>query len=252
MARGDSRRDSAAPPARQTADDAKSGVREKPARNAIECMRHDARSSAHALSGFLDLLQLEALGGLSDEQRRAVGHMEAAVQRMSELLESALELAEAKRPLRPFEISRSCLVQAAQHVVYAVSRSVPSTRFTFAAEDGCGELHVQMEHERVQKLLNIMLDVARSTSPAQIDLRASRTDLHASLVVAARSEQSGVRRSSPNQNAAAGDLDAMASAWSNREYVRLKRLESLLGRHKGRLLVAPDLTRLRVMLPLAR
>jgi hypothetical protein len=34
--------------------------------------------------------------------------------------------------------------------------------------------------------------------------------------------------------------------------VRLKRLESLLLRHKGRLLVARDLTRMRVMLPLGR
>ncbi len=252
MARGDGRRDAAAPPATQTSDDAKSGVREKPVRSAIDCMRHDARSSAHALNGFLDLLQLEALGGLTEEQRRAVKHMEVAVERMNELLESALELAEASRPLRPYELSRSCLVQAAQHVLYGVSRSVTSTQFTFAAEDGNSELHVQMEHERLHKLLHVLLDVARSTSPAQIDLRASRTDLHASLVVAARSESSAARRSSPNQSAATTDLDAMGSAWSNREYVRLKRLESLLARHKGRLLVAPNLTRMRVLLPLLR
>ena len=252
MARSDGRRGAAAPPAAHTSDDAKSGVRDKPVRSAIECMRHDARSAAHALSGFLDLLQLEALGGLSEEQRRAIKHMEVAVERMSELLESALELSEAKRPLRPSEQACSCLVQAAQHVVYAVSRAAPATRFTFASDDGSNELQVQMEHERLQKLLHILLDVARSTAPSQIDVRASRTDLHASLVVAARSDQNVARRSAPNQSAAASDLDAMGAGWSNREYVRLKRLESLLARHKGRLLVAPDLTRMRVLLPLVR
>lgn len=250
MGRGDSRRDPGATPA--TSDDGKSGLREKPVRSAIECMRHDARSSAHTLNGFLDLLQLGALGALSDEQRRAIKHVEVAAERMNELLESALELAEAKRALRPFETSRSCLVQAAQHVLYAVGKAAPATHFTFAAADGSHELHVQMEHQRLQKLLSIVLDVARSTSPAEIELRASRTDLHASLVVRAQGAPSGARHSSPNQNVATSELDAMANAWSNREYVRLKRLESLLTRYKGRLLVAPDLTRLRVMLPLAR
>jgi signal transduction histidine kinase len=234
------------------ASEPKSGVRDKPTRSALECMRHDARSAAHALSGFLDLLQLDALGPLTDEQRRAIKHMEAAAERMSEIAESALELAEVKRPLRPSEASRTCLIHVAQHVLYGVSRALPATNITFACEDGVRELHVEMQHERLNKLLSILMDVVRSTAPSLIDVRISRTDLHASLVVAARSEEASSLHSMPAKKAASTDLDAMASAWSNREYVRLKRLEALLTRYKGRLLVAPDLTRMRMMLPLAR
>ena len=101
MARGDRRRDSAAPAARELGSEPQSGVREKPVRNALECMRHDARSAAHALSGFLDLLQMNELGTLSEEQRHALEHMAAAAERMNEITEIALELADAKRPLRP-------------------------------------------------------------------------------------------------------------------------------------------------------
>lgn len=262
MARGDKRRDSAAPAARDSAaprsrmdlrvPEPKSGIRDKPVRNALECMRHDARSAAHALSGFLDLLQMNALGTLSEEQRRAIKHMEAAAERMNEITESALELAEAKRPLRPSEVSRTCLVHVAQHVLYSVSRAQPSTNITFATEDALRELHVEMEHDRLRKLLTILMEVVRSTAPAQIDVRISRTDLHASLVIAARAEEASSLHAMPTKKAASTDLDAMAGAWSNREYVRLKRLESLLTRYKGRLLVAPDLTRMRMMLPLLR
>jgi signal transduction histidine kinase len=245
MARGDRRRD-------VEAAEPKSGVRDKPVRSALECMRHDARSAAHALSGFLDLLQLDALGALTEEQRRAVKHMEAAAQRMSEITESALELVEAKRPLRPSEVSRTCLVHVAQHVLYSASRALPSTSITFASEDGLRELHVEMEQDRLRKVLQILVDVACSTAPEQLDVRASRTDLHASLVVAARTPEASSLHSMPTKKAASTELDAMASAWSNREYVRLKRLESLVTRYKGQLLVAPDLARMRMMLPLSR
>jgi signal transduction histidine kinase len=215
-------------------------------------MRHDARSAAHALGGFFELLHSGALGALSDDQLRALKHMQTAGEHLSEITESALELADAKRPLRPSEVSRTCLLHVAQHVLYAASRAAPKTNLTFAAEDGSDELHVQMEHDRLRKLLQIVVDVAYSSAPAQIDVRVSRTDLHASLVLAARAEEASTLSPVPTKNVASNDLDAMAGAWSNREYVRLKRLESLLLRHKGRLLVAPDLTRMRVMLPLFR
>jgi hypothetical protein len=143
-------------------------------------------------------------------------------------------------------------MHVAQHVLYAASCAQPNISITFAADDEIRELHVQMQHERLRKVLQLLLDVARSTSPEQIDVRVSRTDLHASLVLSARAEESSSLRTVPSQNATSTDLEAMASAWSNREYVRLKRLESLLLRHKGRLLVARDLTRMRVMLPLGR
>jgi signal transduction histidine kinase len=222
----------------------------KPTHSAIECMQHDARSAAHALSGFLELLQSDALGVLSDEQRRALKHMETAAERMAEITESALEFADAKRPLRPYEVSRTCLVHVTEHVLYAASRAQPNISISFAADDGIRELHVQMEHQRLRKLLQLVLDVARSTSPERIDVRISRTDLHASLVLSARAEESSKLSHVPSKNATSTDLEAMAAAWSNRDYVRLKRLESLLLRHKGRLLVARDLTRMRVMLPL--
>jgi signal transduction histidine kinase len=215
-------------------------------------MRHDARSATHALGGFLDLFQLNALGTMSDDQKQALRHMEAAAQRLAEITESALELAEAERPLRASELSRACMVHVAQHVLYALGRAAPNTSIAFAAEDDIRELHVQMEHERLRNLLQILLEVARGSAPSFVDVRVSRTDLHASLVVGVRADEGSTLRSVPTKNAASTNLDAMGGAWSNRDYVRLKRLESLLLRHKGRLLVAPDLTRMRVMLPLAR
>jgi hypothetical protein len=250
MARDDRRAGSIAP-TRTEARPRPEKFSEKPGRNAIGCMRHDVRSATHALSGFLELLRTEALGELSAEQLLALAHMEAAAERMSELSESALELAEAKRPLRPSELAGTCLVHVAQHVLYAASRAAPSVNVSFATAQGVDSLHVQMEHERLYKVLQILVDVARSIEPSQIDVSVSRTDLHASLVLSARREEESTLRSVPTQNVASNDLDAMASAWSNREYVRLKRLESLVLRYKGRLLVAPDLTRMRVMLPLA-
>jgi signal transduction histidine kinase len=258
MARGDRQGGSVAParveaeaPVPAAAPRSEFG-RDKPVRNALECMRHDARSAAHALSGFLELLQIEALGAMSAEQQLALKHMEAATERMAEIMESALELAEAKRPLRASELSSTCLIHVAQHVLYAASRATPETSMTFLAEEGLAQLHVQMEHQRLSTLLQILLEVARSTAPGQIDVRVSRTDLHASLVLNARAAEGSTLRVVPTANATSTDLDAMAHAWSNRDYVRLKRLESLLLRHKGRLLVAPDLTRMRVMLPLGR
>jgi light-regulated signal transduction histidine kinase (bacteriophytochrome) len=215
-------------------------------------MRHDARSASHALSGFVDLLRREVLGTLSEGQLRALEHVQVATERLTEITDSALELAEAKRPLRPSEVSHTCLVHVAQHVLYAVSRSAPETNLTFAADDGIHALHVQMEHDRLRQLLHILLDVAGGSSSAQIDVRVSHTDLHASLVLSARPEENSTLRTVPSKNAASTDLDAMAGAWSNRDYVRLKRVESLLLRHKGHLLVAPDLTRMRMMLPLVR
>src|SRR5262245_58863613 len=71
---------------------------EKPAKSAVACMRHDARSAAHALGGFVDLLRMGALGALNEGQLQALDHMQTAAERLSEITDAALELAEATQP----------------------------------------------------------------------------------------------------------------------------------------------------------
>lgn len=212
-------------------------------------MRHDARSATHALSGFVDLLQADALGALSAEQRRALAHIQAAAERLTEITESAIELSDIKRPLHASETTATCLAHVTQQVLYAVSRRAPELNLSFAAADGIESLRVEVEHDALRRLLQILLDLVTASLPSQIDVRLSRTDLHASLVFSAYHEESSVLTAVPSHKPASTDLDAMASSFGNREYVRLKRCEALITRHKGRLLVTEDLARIRLMLP---
>lgn len=226
-------------------------------KSALECVRHDARSAAHTLRGFLELFVSGGLGPLSEEQRTAILHLSESAERLSDLTETSLDIVQSNQPFAPHELRRVVLSQLTQILVQSLSREAPDLTLSL-------ELPSPEEPERATvlepgayaQLLRTLALVVSEHAGATLCVRISQTDLHTSLLILSPAEltdggEPGITRSIPSHHAASRDLEAMCHAWRNRDYIRLKRCEALLARQHGTLLVAPDLKRVRAMLPLA-
>lgn len=228
----------------------------KPSRGPFECLRHDARSATHTLNGFLDLLVSGALGAISPEQEQSIGHLFEASQRMSELLDTAIDLAQqGGGPAAP-ELSSGRLSSVTRELLRSMARD---------HSELCLETELSLEDEQLTQLepgafatsVRALILVLFENTRAPLRVSLSQTDLHTTLAIQACLDEPTLHDESVTQSlraqvALSSDLDALAHELRNRDYLRLKRCEALLERQRGRLLVAPNLTRARLMLPVQR
>lgn len=254
MARRDRRTE-----ARSSEDKRAAGPQTSPAlqrrpKNTLDCLRHDARSAAHTLHGFIELLTSAALGTLNEEQLRALSHLQMAAARMTELVETSLDLALEKKRVQRHELSCSRLSPLTHKVVSGLQREQPNLQISLELLPEAQEAPSEVEPIAFTKVVRTLVELMSDNNPAALSLRVSQTDLHTSLVISARAESRTPRNvpQSVMQPAASADLESMAHDWKNRDYLRLKHCQLLLNRQRGRLLVTADLTRVRLMLPLQR
>jgi signal transduction histidine kinase len=102
----------------------------------------------------------------------------------------------------------------------------------------------------VQCLLEMLADNHEGTA---IVVRLAQTDLHSALTLLISQPEPPISAESVTQSLPQGlglsaDFESMAHDLRNRDYLRLKRSEALLSRQRGRLLVTPDLSRVRITL----
>lgn len=228
----------------------------KPVKNTLDCVRHDARSASHTLHGFIELLASGALGPLNLEQAQSMEHLQTAAGRIAELLETSLDLAQEKQPFHAHELTSSRLSLLTSGVVHSLLREQTALRISLELLPEQEELPTLVEPLAFTKVVRALIGLIADNTALPLGLRMAQTDLHTSLVISAREPDAetveSVTQSIPTRVAFSADFDVMARDWRNRDYLRLKRCEALLARQRGRLLVTPDLTRVRLMLPLQR
>jgi hypothetical protein len=227
----------------------------KPVRSVLGILRHDAGSAAHIMQGFLDLFGSGALGKLSPVQEQSLGHMYQAAERMRELLETALDLGQPEGDAGRDEATSVQLSSLTQSVVHTLAQDEP--RLSLLCD-----LLLPMEQPSLvrrgafETALRTLLNVAREQGDAPLEIALAQTDLHTSLTILAGASEplltESVTQSLPVHAAFTTELDQLAPLLRNRDYLRLKRCEALLERQRGRLLVAPDLSRLRLLVPVQR
>jgi hypothetical protein len=225
----------------------------KPPKTAFDCVRHDARSATHTLQGFLDLFASSALGPLSPGQEQSLRHLYQAAGRINELLETTMDLAEEGRPQRPSELASASLRELTNQVATTLMRDRPGLSITF--EPGAAaEQPGLVEPLALTKVLQCLLELlADNHEGAAIVVRLAQTDLHSALTLLVSQPEppistESVTQSLPQRLGLSADFESMAHDLRNRDYLRLKRCEVLLSRQRGRVLVTPDLSRVRVTL----
>jgi hypothetical protein len=225
----------------------------KPARDAFDCVRHDARSATHTLNGFLDLLASGALGPLSPGQEQSLTHLYQAASRIGELLDTSIDLAEQGQAARPAELSSARLSSLVAHLIHGMLRERPNLALSLEL-DVTEEAPTLLDQVAFRTVLACLVQLLTDNVSGSISLRIGQTDLHTSLTLYATSPdqaltEASVTQSLPARQGLSSDFEAIAHDLRNRDYLRLKRCEALLARQRGRLWVSPDLTRVRVMLP---
>lgn len=251
-ARASTRRPSAAPAAQETWSLPELDL-EKPAKNALDCIRHDAGSAVHSLHGFVDLLSMGAFGPMTEAQLRSVHHLKGAAQRLFELIESSLELTQPGPGVAPSELRVTSLVRLVRGIVHSSARERSGLTFELEAlADADEEIPVAVEPEALRRGLNLIFDVLEESGHKSIAVRLRERNGQVALDVSSEREERSVTQSIPMQRIALGEVDHVSGSLSNRCYLLLKRCEALVKRQAGSLQLLADLTRLRIVLPVAR
>jgi hypothetical protein len=225
---------------------------ETPAKNPLECIRHDAGSAVHSLHGFVELLSAGTFGPMTEAQLRSIHHLKGAAQRLFELIESSIELSGpvlVSSELRATSLSR--LVTGIVHSSMR-ERSGVCIELECPSQDAEEPVLATVEPESFTRALNLIFDTLVESGRLSFSLRVGRTARHALVDVTGERHETGVTRSIPMQRIARGYVDSMSGALSNRSYLQLKRCEALLARQGATLQLAGDLSRLRIALPLTQ
>jgi len=222
---------------------------DKPAKNALQCIRHDARSAFHSLSGFIELLGRGTLGPVSNEQRLAMSHIRSSARRLMELVESSVELGQPHDPLPGSELRLVSVEGLLLTILNTSLREQPGLRLELQSASACHGLLSYVEPEELLRALRILIAQLAGPSQRELQLRLSETELHVVLVISTLREEGSVTQSMPIPYPAISTVDTIADLLESRDYVQLKRCESMLTRQQGTLLVAGDLSRVRLTLP---
>ncbi|HEX6243207.1 MAG TPA: hypothetical protein VFZ61_19975 [Polyangiales bacterium] len=235
-----------------TASDAAEDV--KPPRGVSDSLRHDARSAAHTMQGFLELFGSGVLGALSPIQEQSLRHLAQAAERMHELVETAIDLGrlEQTEEDEPTPVLLSSLIHG---LVHTLQREEPQLSLSYGP-DLVAEQRSLVRCVAFETALRTLLMVAREQCDARLEITLSQSDLHTTLTILACTGEAplseSVSQSLPAHAALTSELGELEGEVRNRDYLRLRRCEALLERQRGRLMVAPDLSRLRLMLPIQR
>lgn len=225
--------------------------REKPEKDVHQCIRHDARSAYHALSGFVELLTHGSLGAISDDQRHSLGHIRSSAHQLLELIESSVELSRPQAPRSDLDLRVVSLEAVLVTLVHSMVREQPGLQLELQRGPATHDLLVQVELEPLMSTLHTLVQLVAGPTLHEVQLRLSQTDLHAVLVISALHDDASVTQSMPLPHPALSNVDGVSDLLESRTYVRLKRCESLLRRQHGKLMIAEDLGRVRLALPKA-
>jgi hypothetical protein len=227
---------------------------EKPAKNPLECIRHDAGSAVHSLHGFVDLLSMGACGPMTEAQLRSIHHLKGAAQRLFELIESSLELTQPGLMLASSELRVASFAGLVRGIVHssARERSGVTIELDCPLPEEQADAPVAVDPESFTRALNLVFDALVENGHARFAVRVRERRGHAVVDVSLEREEHSVTQSIPMQRIALAEVDQVSVGLSNRCYLQLKRCEALLKRQGGSLQLAPDLARVRVALPLAQ
>lgn len=194
-------------------------IKLKPRRDALTRVRHDMRSLLQSVVGYADLLAEPRHGALSGEQQRFVSHVRAAAEQLEELVDTCIELSRSDQECA--QLLAPPLVQLGQ--------SLRRVRNTLLARELCCDLAIAQELEARCLSLDVNVFERALSGIANVLTREAAVTLHlrASLV--------GTRvvltlRASDAPDGPLTELDALEDQLGNRDFVRLKLSEVLLGR----------------------
>lgn len=226
---------------------------EKPAKNPLDCIRHDAGSAVHSMQGFVELLSMGAFGPMTEAQLRSIHHLKGAAQRLFELIESSLELTQPELgPTSPV-LRVTSLVRLVSGIVHSSMRERAGVAIELEAPADAGaEVPVAVDPESFVRALNLIFDALVENGRVSFGVRVREYRGQAVVELAAEREEQSVTQSIPMQRIALGEVDQVSAALSNRCYLQLKRCEALVKRQGGSLQLLADLARVRLALPLAQ
>jgi signal transduction histidine kinase len=134
--------------------------------NALASAAHDLKTPLSILSGYIELLQSEKLGGLNDRQRHVLGDMRSSGQRLQHFIQdfltySVLETGELRMQYEPGDMN-ACISEVC--ALWSNRFQEKGLALYFLANDKLTEF--SFDSAKVQRVLSNLLDNASKFTPA--------------------------------------------------------------------------------------
>jgi hypothetical protein len=213
-----------------------------PPRSALACARHDLRSAVHTVLGFADLLESPTFGDLSGEQSHFVRQLRAAADRLLELADACVDLADASagrggsEDVVPLRVA-AFLRQTSLAIAYGEQHAPP----VLTVDDALDRRETAVDVEILRRVFALGALLLRRDGP------------HALRIDGVPFEDTAIVTLSHGADADAllfATADELEPTLSSRELVRIKLMEVLLARFGGKLRASSNLRVLELCLPL--
>ena len=190
----------------------------RPKRDVLTRVRHDLRSLVHAVTGYSDLLASPTYGALSPEQQRFVAHVRQAADQLQDMTDACIELAQ---PANDQEALQRQLVQLESALRY-VQAGLRAARIDCVLDlpPELSSFDVLLDGALLLRALKCLAAVitAGRTEPCLLSVRCHAG--HLVLRIARADAATGE----------SCEVETLTEQLGNRDFVKLKLAEVLLGR----------------------
>ena len=142
--------------------------------NFLAVMSHELRTPLNAIGGYVQLIDMEVHGPITDAQREALGRIDRAQRHLLRLINDVLNLSRIEAGRVEYAIERVALAEVLNSILPMVEPQVAARGLTLQTEVP-GELTAKADREKVQQiLLNLLSNAIKFTEPGgsiRVELR---------------------------------------------------------------------------------
>lgn len=144
----------------------------------LSMMSHDLRTPLQAISGFADILLMEAEGPLTDEQREDLKAIKSAGQEMLRLMNDILGFAQLESGRVTVTLRPTTVEEAVSRAEVILRARFETSGLTFDREGADGSLIMSADPDRLQQiLLNLLTNAIKFTPPGgRISISSEKRD----------------------------------------------------------------------------
>lgn len=128
-------------------------------------MSYEFRTPLTSIGGFAELLQSGVAGELSEQGKEYVGAIIASVERLSQQIESVLDLTQSEAGLLPIATEDVELLSFATQIVRAREEAIEAKNITLDLRGDKSAGHVQADRRQLSRAIGNLLDNAIAAAP---------------------------------------------------------------------------------------
>lgn len=132
----------------------------------LTTMSHELRTPLNAIGGYIELLEMELRGPVTDAQRRDLQRIRTSQQHLLGLISSVLDLARIEAGRVTYDLVNVRIHSFLSELDALIAPQAAAKRVTIAHDHGLPDLTVLADHEKLrQVLLNLLSNAIRHTPP---------------------------------------------------------------------------------------